>query len=67
MLKNPPANAGIAGLIPGLGRGPGEGNVILAIPVFLPGKSHSMLSSMGSQKSQTRHQLNNTRQHASWL
>lgn len=26
MLKNPPANAGDAGLIPGLGRFPGEGN-----------------------------------------
>ena len=24
--KNPPANAGDAGLIPGLGRSPGEGN-----------------------------------------
>ena len=26
MVKNPPANAGHAGLIPGLGRSPGEGN-----------------------------------------
>ena len=26
MGKNPPANAGDAGLIPGLGRFPGEGN-----------------------------------------
>ena len=26
MLKNPPANAGDVGLIPGLGRSPGEGN-----------------------------------------
>ena len=26
MVKNPPANAGEAGLIPGLGRSPGEGN-----------------------------------------
>ena len=26
MVKNPPANAGDAGLIPGLGRFPGEGN-----------------------------------------
>ena len=25
-VKNPPANAGEAGLIPGLGRSPGEGN-----------------------------------------
>ena len=26
MVKNPPAKAGDAGLIPGLGRSPGEGN-----------------------------------------
>ena len=26
MVKNPPANAGEAGLIPGSGRSPGEGN-----------------------------------------
>ena len=26
MVKNPPANAGNTGLIPGLGRSPGEGN-----------------------------------------
>ena len=26
MVKNPPANAGDMGLIPGLGRSPGEGN-----------------------------------------
>ena len=26
MVKNPPANAGNASLIPGLGRSPGEGN-----------------------------------------
>ena len=27
LVENPPANAGDAGLIPGLGRSPGEGNV----------------------------------------
>ena len=26
VVKNPPANAGDTGLIPGLGRSPGEGN-----------------------------------------
>ena len=26
MIKNPPGNVGDAGLIPGLGRSPGEGN-----------------------------------------
>ena len=39
VVKNPPANAREAGLIPASGRSPGEekGNT----PVFLPGKSHS--------------------------
>ena len=40
--KNPPANAGDAGSIPGLGRSPGEGNG--PAPVFLPGKSHGQRS-----------------------
>ena len=42
MVKNPLANAGATrdtGLIPGLGRSPGEGNGNPS-PVFLPGKSH---------------------------
>ena len=38
MVKNPPANAEDAGLIPGSGRSPAEGNGNL--PVFLPGKFH---------------------------
>ena len=60
MVKNPPANAKDirdAGLIPGLGRFPGEGNSnafqysCLGIPwTEEPGG----LQSMGSQKSQTR-------------
>ena len=29
MVKKPPANAGDVGLIPGLGRSPGGGNVML--------------------------------------
>ena len=40
--KNPSANAGDAGSIPGLGRSPGEGNG--PAPVFLPGKSHGQRS-----------------------
>ena len=36
VVKNPPANAGDSGLIPGFGRSPGEGN---GNP-FWPGKSH---------------------------
>ena len=37
MMKNPPAIAGDVGLIPGLGRSPGEGN----------GKSHEQRSLVG--------------------
>ena len=37
--KESACNAGDLGLIPGLGRSPGEGNG-LPIPVFLPGKFH---------------------------
>ena len=46
MVKNLPANAGDAGLIPGLRRSPGEGNSNLT-PVFLPGKSHGQRSLVG--------------------
>ena len=40
VVKNPPANAGNAGSIPGLGRFPWSRKWQL-IPVFLPGKSHA--------------------------
>ena len=40
MVKNPHANAGDAGLIPGSGRSPGGGNG----KVFLPGKFHGRRS-----------------------
>ena len=39
VVKNPSANAGDSGLIPGLGRSPGVGNGN-PTPVFLPGKFH---------------------------
>ena len=41
MVNNSPTNAGDSGLIPGLGRSPGEVN---GNPVFLPGKSHRQRS-----------------------
>ena len=44
--KNLPANAGGVGLIPGLGRSPGEGNG-KPTPVFLPGKFHGQRSLAG--------------------
>ena len=39
-------NAGDLGLIPGLGRSPGEGNVN-PLPIFLLGKSHGQRSLVG--------------------
>ena len=56
VIKNPPANAGDKGLIPGPGRSPREGN---GNPLqFLPGKSHgwrslAAYSSNGHQESDT--------------
>ena len=52
MVKNLPANAGDAGLIPGLGRSPGARNVNSPTPLFLlgnpwteePGRQESMAS-----------------------
>ena len=55
MVKNPPANAGDMGSIPGSGRSPGEGNgnplqySCLENPVD---REAGRLQSMGSQKSQ---------------
>ena len=44
--KESACNAGDAGLIPGLGRSPGEGNGY-PTPVFLPGKSHGQRNLAG--------------------
>ena len=65
VVKNPPANAGDAGSIPGLGRSPGEGN---GNPVFLPGKSHGQRSLAGNSprggtESSTTWRLNNYHHH----
>ena len=46
MVKNPPANAGDAGSIPGSGRSPGEGKW-QPTPVLLPGQSHGGRSLVG--------------------
>ena len=46
MVKNPLANVGDLGLIPRLGRSPGEGER-LSTPVFLPGKSYGQRSLIG--------------------
>ena len=57
MVKNLPATAGDAGLIPGSGKSPGAGN---GIPVFLPGKFHGQRNLVGSSPwalVQARHDL----------
>ena len=57
VVKNPPTNAGDAGLIPGLGRSPGGGS---GSPLQYSCLENSMgrgaggLQSMGSQKSWTQ-------------
>ena len=49
-VKNPPANAGDMGSVPGLGRSGGEN-----YPVFMPGKSHGQRAIVqGITKSQTQ-------------
>ena len=57
MVKNPPANTGDVGSIPGLERSPGEGNgnhsSILAWEIPWTEEPEG-LQSMGSQKSQTQ-------------
>ena len=47
MVKNPPANAGELGSIPGLKRSFGEGNGNPLTSVFLPGKYHGQRSQVG--------------------
>ena len=57
VVKNPPANAGDASLIPVLGRSPGEGNGNPLQHSFLGNpmdRGVCWLESMGSQKSQTQ-------------
>ena len=53
VVKNSPANAGDVGLIPGSGRSPGagNGNLPVATPVFLPGKSRGQRSPAGYKES----------------
>ena len=41
-MKNPPADAGDEGLIPGLGRSPGGGDIPTRIPTEGPGGLQSM-------------------------
>ena len=56
-VKNPPANAGDAGSIPGARGSPGGGN---SNPLHLPGKSHGQRSLVGYSPSghkRVRHNL----------
>ena len=51
MIKNPPANAEYAGLIPGSGRSPGEGNGNPLLSGEIPWtEEHGRLQSLGSQR-----------------
>ena len=53
MVKNPPSGAGDTGLIPGLGRSPGEGNsnsLQYSCKVTLWTEEPGGLQSMGSQR-----------------
>ena len=66
VVKNPPANAGDVGSIPGLGRSLGE-EILLRwqpTPVFLPQKSHGQRSLAGyspwGHKLDTTDQLHNS-------
>ena len=52
MVKNPPANAGDLGMIPGLQKSLGEGNSILAWEILWT-EEPGGLQSMGLQESQT--------------
>ena len=67
MVKDPPANAGDLGSIPGSGRSPGGGN---GNPlVFLPGESHGQRSLAGSSPpgcERAGHDLATEQQHE-WL
>ena len=59
VVKNPPASAGDAGLIPGSGRSPGEGKW-QPTPVFLPWKSRGQKSLAGHSpwgRKRVRHDL----------
>ena len=63
VVKNPPANAGDTGSIPGSGRSPGEGMAWQPTRVFLPGESHGQrnlkgYSPCGTRDGQKTEQLN---------
>ena len=50
LVKNPPANVGDLGLIPGLERFPWRRDQLL-IPVFWPGEFHGVFSPCGCKES----------------
>jgi len=63
VVKNPPANAGDVGLIPGSGRSLEKERAVF-LPVFLPGKSQGQRSLVGYNPlghERVRQRLNNNR------
>ena len=55
--KESSCNVGDLGLIPGLGRSPGEGNGYPLPPVFQPGEFHGLYSPWGRKQSDTTKRL----------
>ena len=58
--KESARNVGDLGLIPRLGRSPGEGNGWLPTPVFWPGEFHELYRPRGHKESDTIEQLSLT-------
>ena len=54
VVKNPPANGGDMGSIPGLGRSPGER---LPTPIFWPGEFYVLYSPWGPKEADTTERL----------
>ena len=55
--KESTCNVGDLGLIPGLGRSPGEGKGYLPTPVFWPGEFHGLYSPWGRKELDTTERL----------
>ena len=55
--KESACNAGDLGLIPGLGRSPGEGKGYTSLQYFWPGKFHGLYSPWGRKESDMTERL----------
>ena len=68
MVKNPPANAGDMGSVPGLGKIPWK-RKWQPTPVFLPGKSHGQwrLAACSPSGRRVKHNLATKEPQQSWI